>query len=178
MIRAEVPFVQVDSVLRGEVFSVERLSFTDDQGRPVARHIVRHPGAVVVVPVMADGRLVMIRNFRVAVRQWLWEFCAGKLEPGEAPDRAAGRELEEETGHRCGEIQSLGTFYTSPGFADELMHAFEARSLESVPRRLESGERIEVEFVSVSEVEAMMRDGRIRDGKTIAAFALWRLLRS
>lgn len=177
MIRAEVPSVQVDSVLRGEVFSVERLRFTDDAGRPMTRHIVRHPGAVVVVPVLDDGRLVLIRNLRVAVGQWLREFCAGKLEAGEAPALAAARELEEETGHRAGDLRSLGSFFTSPGFADELMHAFVARGLQRVPRRLEAGEQIEVEIASVDEVESMVRDGRIRDGKTIAAFALWRLAR-
>jgi len=177
MIGAERPRVQVESVLRGEVFSVERLRFTDDAGREISRHIVRHPGAVVVVPVLDDGRLVMIRNHRVAVGAWLREFCAGKLEKGEPPAAAAGRELVEETGHDAAEIRELGSFYTSPGFADELMHAFEARALRTVPRRLEAGERIEVEIVAPEELEAMIRDGRVRDGKTIAAFALWRLAR-
>ncbi len=175
MIGAEEPRVQVESVLRGEVFSVERLRFTDDAGRPITRHIVRHPGAVVVLPVLDDGRLVMIRNHRVAVGDWLREFCAGKLEPGEAPERSARRELEEETGHRAERMRALGTFFTSPGFADERMHAFEARGLTPVPQRLEAGERIEVEIVEVPIVEQMIRDGRIQDGKTIAAFALWRL---
>lgn len=178
MIGAKEPRVQVESVLRGEVFSVERLRFTDDAGRPITRHIVRHPGAVVVVPVLDDGRLVMIRNLRVAVGEWLVEFCAGKLEPGEAPELAAPRELEEETGHRARDIRPLGWFFTSPGFADERMFAFEARGLEQVPQRLEAGERIEVVILSPEEVEAMIRDGRVRDGKTICAFSLWRLAHS
>jgi len=177
MIRAEVVGVQVERVLDGEIFSVDRLRFDDEGGRPMTRHIVRHPGAVVVVPRLADGRLVMIRNLRVSVGEWLWEFCAGKLERGEQPAVAAGRELEEETGHRAAAITALGTFFTSPGFADELMHAFAADGLTEVPQRLEAGERIKVERVSIDEIESMIRDGRVRDGKTIAAFALWRLLR-
>lgn len=178
MIRAEDHLVQVERVLDGEIFSVDRLRFEDEGGRPITRHIVRHPGAVVVVPVLHDGRLVMIRNHRVSVGDWLWEFCAGKLERGEDPARAAGRELEEETGHHAERIKPLGVFYTSPGFADERMHAFAAERLSEVPQRLEAGERITVERVPVADVESMIRDGRVRDGKTIAAFALWRLASS
>ncbi|MFO0894645.1 MAG: NUDIX hydrolase [Phycisphaerales bacterium] len=173
-----MPLVQARNVLRSEVFSVDRLELTDASGAPLVRHVVRHPGAVVVVPETGDGRLVMIRNFRVAVQEWLWEFCAGKLERGEDPALAAGRELEEETGHHAARIARLGEFFTSPGFADERMHAFAASGLSRVPQRLEPGERIEVEILPVAEVETMIHDGRIRDGKTIAAFALWRLRRT
>lgn len=167
--------MQVERVLDGEIFSVDRLRFDDEQGRGMSRLIVRHPGAVVVVPQLPDGRLVMIRNHRVSIDAWIWEFCAGKLERGEDPAVAAGRELEEETGHAAGRIRPLGAFYTSPGFADELMHAFVADELTPVAQRLEPGERIEVECLPVAQVETMIRDGQVRDGKTIAAFALWRL---
>ncbi|MFM8697974.1 MAG: NUDIX hydrolase, partial [Phycisphaerales bacterium] len=102
-------------------------------------------------------------------------FCAGKLEPGEDPALAAARDLEDETGFRADEVRAVGTFFTSPGFADELMHVFEARGLSPVPRRLEVGEEIEVAVRTVDDVESMIRDGRIRDGKTIGAFAQWRL---
>jgi ADP-ribose pyrophosphatase len=101
------------------------------------------------------------------------EFCAGKLEPGEAPASAAGRELIEETGYRAGSIRALGTFLTSPGFADEWMHVFEARNLVPVPRDLQPGERIEVLLETPDTVAAWIRDGRIQDGKTIASFHLW-----
>lgn len=158
---------------RGSVFAVERVTFRDGSGRELSRDVVRHPGAVTVVPVLDDGRLVMIRNWRVAVGGWLDEFCAGKLEPGEDPAHAAARELEEETGHRAGEIHRVGTFFTSPGFADERMHVFEARRLAVVERRLEPGEQIEVVVRAPGDVARMIADGSIVDGKTIGAFHLW-----
>jgi ADP-ribose pyrophosphatase len=160
---------------RGHVFAVEEVAYRDDAGRELVRDIVRHPGAVTVIPVTEDGRLVMIRNWRVAVAGWLDEFCAGKLERGEDPAAAAARELEEETGHAAAEVRAVGTFFTSPGFADERMHVFEARGLRPVPRRLEVGEQIEVVVRTVGELEAMIADGRVQDGKTIGAFAIWRL---
>ena len=136
---------------------------------------MRHPGAVTVIPVTEDGRLVMIRNWRVAVAGWLDEFCASKLERGEDPAAAAARELEEETGHAAADVRAVGTFFTSPGFADERMHVFEARGLRPVPRRLEVGEQIEVVVRAPDELERMIASGEVADGKTIGAFLLWKL---
>ena len=166
--------MQTTRILQGEVFGVDRIEWTDDAGARLARHIVRHPGAVTVVPRLDDGRLVLIRNWRVSVQEWLVDFCAGKLEPGEAPALAAARELEEETGHRAAVVRPLGEFLTSPGFADERMHVFAAEGLQPVPRRLQPGERIEVIVETPAEIERWIASGRLRDGKSIAAFALWK----
>lgn len=161
---------------QGSVFGVEQLTYTDPAGHRLVRDIVRHPGAVTVIPVQEDGSLVMIRNWRISVQRWLYEFCAGKLEPGEDPVQAARRELEEETGRRTTQLRKVGEFFTSPGFADERMHVYEARGLTTGPRRLEVGERIEVVTCTVEELDAMIRDGRMEDGKTMAAYIQWRLL--
>jgi len=169
--------MQATRILQGDVFGVDRVEWTDPQGRPLSRHIVRHPGAVTVVPELPDGRLVMIRNWRVSVQRWLLEFCAGKLEPGEAPIAAASRELQEETGFEAGVVEPLGTYLTSPGFADERMHAFVASDLRPVERNLQPGERIEVVLHGPEAIEAMIREGTLEDGKTIAAFALWKAVR-
>lgn len=160
----------------GPIFSVERLECPNPRGGdrpPIVRDIVRHPGAVAVVPVLDDGRLVLIRNRRDAVDAWLFELCAGKLERGEDPAAAAGRELEEETGYVATTIEKLGEFYTSPGFADELMRVFEARGLRPSAQRLEEDERIVVEIRTVDETMDMIASGEIRDGKTLAGLLLW-----
>ncbi len=161
----------------GPVFRVESLVVRDAAGRTLRRDVVRHPGAVTVVAELADGRLVLVRNRRIAVGRELLEFCAGKLEPGEEPSAAAARELEEECGYRAARVEPLGAYFTSPGFADERMHAFVATGLESIPRRLEPGEELEVEILAADEVERRIATGAMEDGKSIAAFFLWRLFR-
>lgn len=162
-------------VLRGSIFSVERLTIALRGGRTAVREIVRHPGAVCVLGLLDDDRLVTIRNFRIATGKWLHEFCAGKLEPGEDPKAAAARELVEETGYRAQEIESLGSFYTSPGFTDELMHAFVARGLTPCQSQLQEDERIEVVLLAVPQFTEMIRRGEVADGKTMATFLRWQL---
>ena len=168
---------QVSVTHVGPVFSVERLEWMSSQGH-IVKDIVRHPGAVTVIGELDDGRLVMIRNHRVSVGAKLLEFCAGKREPDEATIDGAARELEEETGYRAGGIERIGRFYTSPGFADELMDVFRAWDLEPVPRRLEPGEDIEVVRLDPDEIRRAISDGTLIDGKSIAAFHLWESHRS
>lgn len=162
---------------RGPVFAVEVIEYTDERGRRVRRDVVRHPGAVTVLPLTDDDRIVLIRNRRIAVDEELLELPAGKLEAGEDPRAAASRELEEETGYRAGRIEPLTEFFTSPGFADERMHGFLATGLTRTQQRLEPGEEIEVLPTPVDEVMTMMKDGRIRDGKTIATLLYWHAFR-
>jgi len=155
------------------IFSVEECGWAAVDGSSVARSVIRHPGAVLIVPVLEGDRLVMIRNYRVAVGEALWEFPAGTLEPGEPPIDTAARELAEETGYVAGSIEPLGRFYTSPGFTDELMHVFVARDLVSGPQQLEPHEEIEVSTHGRSDVDSMVHTGRLVDGKSIAALLLW-----
>jgi len=170
------PVTQRDMVLRGPIFDVERVTVRMRSGADAVRHIVRHPGAVCVAGILPDGQLVSIRNYRIAVGEWLEEFCAGKLERGEVPHHAAAREFLEETGYRAGRVEPLGTFYTSPGFADELMHAFVALDLEHVGQRLQDDERIEVLRSAPADFARRIAAGAIRDGKTISTWALLRQL--
>jgi len=159
---------------RGRLFRVEVLRWTDADGRPVEREIVRHPGAVVIVPVLDDGRLVLIRNARVAVEQRLWEFPAGGIDPGEAPIDAARRELAEETGYRAGELETIGHLYTTPGICDEKMHVVVARGLRAGAASPEPGEDMTVHPLQPAAIDELVAGGGIVDGKTLAALLMHR----
>jgi ADP-ribose pyrophosphatase len=167
------PAIQSKTTHNGRLLRVEVLSTTDDAGSPMEREVVRHPGSVVIVPVLDDGRLVLIRNRRVAVGDTLWELPAGTLERDERPDVAAARELEEETGYRPRSVRHLSSFYSSPGFLDEILHLYVGEGLAFVGQRLDPGEEISVAELDVDEVMTMIADGRIRDGKTIAGVLMW-----
>lgn len=157
-----------EEVFRSRRFHVERREL-DVEGRRHSWDVVVHPGAVVVLPVLDDGRIVLIRNYRVAVDAALIEAPAGCLEAGEAPADCARRELAEETGYRAESIESLTTFFTSPGVFTERMHAFVARGLSDGPTALEAGEQIEPAEMMLDDAIAAIADGRIVDAKTIVA---------
>jgi ADP-ribose pyrophosphatase len=173
MILAMRDTVEVRTTHRGRLLTVEVLSWTDPDGRAIEREVVRHPGAVVIVPWLDDQRVVLIRNVRVAAGEDLLELPAGTLEPDEEPQAAAGRELAEETGYRPGRVRALGEFYTTPGFCDEKLRVYVADELEWVGQQLDPGEQIAVVVVTWADALAMIDDGRIRDGKTIAGLLLW-----
>lgn len=143
------------------------------------REIVRHPGAVVVLPLLDDGRVCLIRNYRISVKQTLIELPAGTLEPGEEPIVNAQRELIEETGYRAARLEELHAFYLSPGILDERMHLFLATGLTAGESALEAGEEIENLLVPWEEALTMAADGRIQDAKSIVGLLLVdRLLKS
>jgi ADP-ribose pyrophosphatase len=155
-------------LFQGRRFYVVRETQIASDGQPHSREVVRHPGAVVILPLLDDGRVCLIRNFRVSVGKMLVELPAGTLEPGEDPAECATRELTEETGYRAGMIDLLTVFYPSPGILDEKMHLYAARQLKAGQMALEPGEEIVPLKVTWEAALAMTRDGRIQDAKTIA----------
>ena len=161
-------------VFQGIRFRVERTTQTGADGAEHVRDIVRHPGSVAIVPLLADGRVCLIENYRVAAGQKLLELPAGTLEPGEDPLACARRELAEETGYRAGQIRPLATFYLSPGILDERMSLYLATSLEPGPMALEAGEDILTRSTPWAEALAMVVDGRIQDAKTMLGLLFWR----
>jgi len=151
----------------GYRFRVERAVQTMPDGTEHPRDVVRHPGAVVVLPILDDGRVCLVKNYRVAVDETLIELPAGTLEPDEDPATTARRELAEETGYRAGQIEHLADFYMSPGILDEEMHLFLATSLQAGNTALEPGEEIQTMLSTRQEAIEMVRDGRIHDSKTM-----------
>ncbi len=157
---------------KGRKFDFEILEFPGSDGSLLRREVVRHPGAVVILPILDDGQIVLIRNHRPSLDRPLFELPAGTLEPPEAPEACAARELIEETGYKAATIQPLGRFYTSPGLSDELMWAFVASGLTHVGQRLEPDERLTVHPFPAAAVLGMIDSGDLVDGKSMLTL-LW-----
>lgn len=148
------------------------------QGTPGAsKEIIEHPGAVVILPLLDDGRVVLIENYRLSVDRRLLEIPAGTLEPGENPAEAALRELAEETGYRAGRIELWIQFYPSPGILTERMFLYAATDLTLGSPALEADEDIRVRIVSANEAIELVRRGEIEDAKTIAGLLWWHTFR-
>lgn len=156
-------------VFRGRKFSVRRESVRGRDGRDHVYESVVHPGAAVVLPLLPNGRIVLIRNRRHAIGRVLLELPAGTLDPPESARRCAARELTEETGYVAGKIRALVSFYSSPGICTERMFAFVATDLRDGRSAPEPGEDIRVETLTWPQALRAIRAGRIVDAKTIAA---------
>jgi ADP-ribose pyrophosphatase len=154
---------------------VDKLRFPD--GSQSEYQTVKHPGAVAVVPVDENGRILLVRQRRHAVDDNLLEIPAGKLEPDEDPWDCARRELEEETGFTCGHLELLVNYFTSPGFTDERVQVFLGKELRKVaePPETDSSEPISIEWLDKQEAVPAILDGRVVDGKSIVGLALLRL---
>jgi len=161
------------TVFRGKVFSVALHRAVEPGGVPVVREIIHHSGSAVILPLLDDGRVVLIRQYRLAARQSLWELPAGGLKRGETALAAARRELTEETGFRASSWRRLVQFFPSPGILDERMTVFLARRIRVGAASPESDERITVRPFPPEQWQAMIRSGRIRDGKTLTALLYW-----
>jgi ADP-ribose diphosphatase len=144
----------------------------EPSGRSTTREVVRHPPAVVVLPMINKSDIVLIRQYRYAVDEFLWELPAGSVENGESILAAGGRELEEETGYHAGAVSELARFYSAPGFTDEQMHLILASQLTKTEAHPDSDESIECHAISREKVFAMLFGGDIIDAKTIAGLLL------
>ena len=167
-----------EELLRTRRFRVVRHTEQGSDGKVHFRETVQHPGAVAVLPILDDGRICLIRNYRVAVGKSLIELPAGTLEPGEDPAITAKRELVEETGYRAAKVEKLREFFVSPGILNERMHLYLASGLEPGPTALEPGENIQTLLVSVDDAMRMVFDGTIEDAKTLVGLLLYGRLRN
>jgi len=148
-------------------FGEEHIALAD--GRRITLAVLQHPGASAVVPVHRDGRVVMLRQYRHAVRETLWEIPAGKLNAGEMPEACAQRELQEETGLCAGQLVPLGSIHVTPGYSDECIHLFLALDLRRGEAALDGDESIVCSELPFVEALRMAESGEISDAKSAVA---------
>jgi ADP-ribose pyrophosphatase len=159
--------MSVKHIYKGKVLTLNIDTVALPNGVTIELEIVRHPGASAVVPIKEDGTVVLIRQFRHAAGGFIYEIPAGKLHPGEDPKCCAERELEEEIGYRPARLDLLSSIFTAPGFTDEVIHIYRATGLVKSRQNLDRDEVLEVVEMPLPEAVAMIRDGAIRDAKTI-----------
>lgn len=165
-------------VHQGRKIRVAVDSFTHSDGTPGIRDVILHPGAVAILPMVDKNHVCLVRQERPVIGETLLEIPAGTLEPGEAPEKAAVRELEEETGYQASRWRKLGSFYPSPGVMTECTHLFVAEELRPGTQNLDQDEELTPEIVRLQDLTRWARDGTIKDAKTLIAVLLWEQMRS
>ena len=160
-------------LFKAHKFNVSQFDVLGRNGVSETHTILEHPGAAVILPILGDGRVVLIRNRRWPIEETLWELPAGTLDPGESPAICAARELEEETGYRATDITPLVDIYPCSGVSTEKMFCFVATGLGPGTQRLDETEEIEVHPKSREEIRALITTGEIPDAKTLAILLLW-----
>jgi ADP-ribose pyrophosphatase len=151
----------------GRTINLRVDTVTLPDGKAATREIVEHPGAVSIVPVLEDGTVILVNQFRAPINKITLEIPAGKLEPGESPEACAARELEEETGFTAGKLVHKATFYTTPGFSDEIMYLFIATQLQPTGAHPDEDEFLALERIKLEVLLEMADRGEINDAKTL-----------
>jgi ADP-ribose pyrophosphatase len=163
--------INSEHIFSGKVISLQVDEVKLPDGKSSKREIVKHPGAVAILAVTSENKIIMVEQYRKALEQSIVEIPAGKLEPGEEPITTAIRELEEETGYQCEKMEPIISFYTSPGFADELIHLFLAEGLSKKKNAAacDEDEFVEVIELSLEEAQRYIKEKKIYDAKTAYA---------
>lgn len=164
--------IESQQVFKGLIFDVERDRLREENGMEITREIVRHNGGAGCLPLLDDGRVALVKQYRHPARRELLEIPAGKIEAGETPIECAAREIEQETGFRAGRIEKLADFYSTPGFCEERLHVFLATGLVPIKQNLDHDEFIEIVYLPLSEAVAMAERNEIEDSKTIIALLM------
>ena len=165
-------FLKSEEVFTGNLLTVYCDQVELPNGKEASREFIRHPGAIAVVPVTNDGKIVLVRQYRYPVGKNMLEVPAGKLDKGEQPDQCVLRELEEETGYVTKNIRKLSSIYTTPGFTDEVIHLYIAEELTLAKQCPDEDEFLDVEVYTKEEIRAMIEDGTINDAKSMLALLL------
>jgi len=169
---------EITNIYNGKIFDVVLEKVSLPNGAIKNREVVRHPGAAAMVPLLDDGKVVLIKQYRHAVGEFLWEIPAGTLEPPEEPVECARRELVEETGYEASSFDKLAEILPAPGYTDEHIHIFLATGLRSVKQKLEDDEVLGIQPTPFDTALEMIMKGEIQDAKTIAGLLLISLKKS
>jgi ADP-ribose pyrophosphatase len=163
--RAQI--LKSEVLYQGKVFSLRRDTVIEPGGVQADRDIIVHPGSVVVLPIFEDGRILLIRQYRHSVGEFLWELVAGRKEPNETPLVAARRELVEETGYSAKRLRKLMRVVPTPGFVNEWMWIFAAEGLTEGAAQPEEDEKITSRIITLKQAEKLIQRGTLRDAKSI-----------
>ena len=158
--------IKTEKIYEGNFLTVEKDIINLDNKRHIY-DIVRHPGAAVIIPINSDGKIILIKQYRHAINNILYELPAGKIDEGEDPEFTAGRELQEEIQQKAEEITFLFTIYLSPGFSDELLYFYLAENLTPSPLPSDDGEHLDIVSLTLDKALELCMDGQIKDAKTI-----------
>jgi ADP-ribose pyrophosphatase len=165
--KAHAQILKSEVLYQGKVFRLQRDTVIEPGGVQADRDIIVHPGSVVVLPVFKDGSVLLIRQYRHSVGEFLWELVAGRKEPNESPAAAARRELIEETGYRAKRLRKLMRVVPTPGFVNEWMWIFAAEGLTEGAAQPEEDEKITPRIFTMKQAEKMIERGTLRDAKSI-----------
>ena len=165
--------VSTETVFDGKFLKIAVDKVLLPNGKEATRELVHHPGAVAILPVLEDGSIVFVKQYRYPLDSVLYEIPAGKLEFNEDPLECAARELSEETGYLASKLCKLATIATTPGFTDEIIHLYLAEGLELREQHTDDDEFIEVNVIRQDNVRKMLLDGTIFDAKTLCALYMY-----
>ncbi|WP_442601188.1 NUDIX hydrolase [Paenibacillus sp. KN14-4R] len=166
--------IHTEKIFTGKIISLQVDDVRLPNGEIAKREIVKHPGAVAVLAIH-DNKMIVVEQYRKPLEKNQVEIPAGKLDPGEEPHAAAIRELQEETGYVADSVKYLSSFYTSPGFADEILHLYVADQLSEGTVNLDEDEFVDCEAITLEQAKQYIREGRISDAKTITAVYAWQV---
>ena len=166
--------VKKNYIYQGKILTLRKDDALTADGKPCIREIIEHSGGACVLYV-EDGKILLVRQFRYAYGESIYEIPAGKLDVGEDPAIAAARELEEEAGLKANRLELLYTMYPTPGYTDEKIYIYRAYDCEKVTAHLDEGEFLDVIYIPLEKVKEMLKHGEIKDGKTIIALQAYLL---
>ena len=166
--------ISSEEITRNRIFTVTMDHAIDPSGFEIKRAIVQHRGSAVVMPMDEKKRILLVRQYRLPARRYLWELPAGTMDPGERPLQTARRELAEETGLRARSMRKIAEFYPSPGFLSEKMTIYLATGLTAGIATPMEDERIATKWFTAQEMDDMIRTGKIQDAKTNIGFLRWK----